>query len=176
MGRADIEKIRAASKSSTGPGWTTWYDQFAIKSVLKRVYKQVPGRSDEFDAVAAADNEALGITFDHKPVDSVDPIADLPAPVPAPVGSSQRLAAKIAQRAEQPETVVENENPEPVAIPNDPMDADTVAAELSGANEEALVVTPDGEIIPTLKRGSDLPKKKHAKSKQTDEEFKKALE
>ena len=59
MFRRDIEKVRAASKSADGPGWTTWYDQFAIKSVIKRAYKQLPS-SEEFEKIVASDNEAMG--------------------------------------------------------------------------------------------------------------------
>lgn len=59
MFRRDIERVRAASKSADGPGWTTWYDQFAIKSVIKRAYKQLPS-SEEFEKIVASDNEAMG--------------------------------------------------------------------------------------------------------------------
>ena len=100
MPRRDIEKVREASKSSKGPGWTTWYDQFAIKAVLKRIYKQVPGRSDEFESVIQADNAALGIDFD-------DP-NDIPAEkrlvdklAPAATGASQRLVGKIKAKVQE---------------------------------------------------------------------------
>lgn len=59
MPRRDIEKVRAASKAPDGPGWSTWYDQFAIKSVLKRAYKQLPS-VPEFESLMKADNEAIG--------------------------------------------------------------------------------------------------------------------
>lgn len=64
MFRRDIEKVREASKAKDGPGWTTWYDQFAIKSVIKRAYKQLPS-SPEVDKVIASDNDALGIEFNN---------------------------------------------------------------------------------------------------------------
>jgi recombination protein RecT len=60
MPRRDIEKVRAASKSSDGPGWTKWYDQFAIKAVLKRIYKQLPHTSPALDRIIEHDNEAMG--------------------------------------------------------------------------------------------------------------------
>jgi recombination protein RecT len=66
MPRRDIEKVREASKAPDGPGWSKWYDQFAIKAVLKRIYKQVPGRSDEFEKLMDTDNAAMGFVFDHK--------------------------------------------------------------------------------------------------------------
>lgn len=64
MPKRDIEKVRAASKSPNGPGWTKWPDQFAIKSVLKRAYKQLP-KMKSFEDLAERDNEALGfVGFD----------------------------------------------------------------------------------------------------------------
>jgi recombination protein RecT len=59
MPRRDIEKVRAASKAPDGPGWKNWYDQFAIKSVIKRAYKQLPS-SVELEQVIEHDNEAVG--------------------------------------------------------------------------------------------------------------------
>jgi recombination protein RecT len=59
MWRADIERVRAASKSAdTGP-WKTWFGEMAIKSVLKRINKQLP-HSDAFDEIERYDNAAMG--------------------------------------------------------------------------------------------------------------------
>lgn len=60
MPRRDIEKVRGASKAGNGPGWTTWYDQFAIKSVIKRIYKQLPNVSEDLQRLIDHDNEAMG--------------------------------------------------------------------------------------------------------------------
>lgn len=60
MSRRDIEKVRSASKAANGPGWTTWYDQFAIKGVLKRIYKQLPHTSEAMERLIEHDNEAMG--------------------------------------------------------------------------------------------------------------------
>jgi recombination protein RecT len=61
MPRRDIEKVRAASKSGDGANspWSKWYDQQAIKSVIKRGAKQLP-RTNRFDQIDRNDNEALG--------------------------------------------------------------------------------------------------------------------
>ncbi len=59
MPRRDIEAVRAASKSANNGPWVTWYDQQAIKSVIKRAYKQLP-KADAFEKIEASDNQALG--------------------------------------------------------------------------------------------------------------------
>lgn len=65
VARRDIEKIREASSAPGSPAWRDWYDQMAIKAVIKRAYKQVPS-SVEVDQVIAADNDALGFAdFDN---------------------------------------------------------------------------------------------------------------
>lgn len=59
MPRRDIEAVRGASKSKDNGPWVTWFDQQAIKSVIKRAYKQLP-KADAFEAIAERDNDALG--------------------------------------------------------------------------------------------------------------------
>lgn len=61
MPKRDIDRVRAASKSANGPGWRDWEDQFAIKSVIKRGYKQLPN-VPAFEKVVASDNVALGFS------------------------------------------------------------------------------------------------------------------
>lgn len=70
MPRRDIEKVRAASKAPDGPGWTTWYDQFAIKSAIKRCYKQLP-KIKELESAIAHDNEATGLASAGVTLDAV---------------------------------------------------------------------------------------------------------
>lgn len=55
----DIAKVRAASKAADSGPWKTWFEEMAIKSVIKRIYKQLP-HSDAFEALAQYDNEATG--------------------------------------------------------------------------------------------------------------------
>lgn len=87
MPRRDIEAVRAASKSSGKGPWATWYDQQAIKSVIKRAYKQLP-KTDALERVIANDNEAVGFAAStsleivkpattpalaHQPADPIEP-------------------------------------------------------------------------------------------------------
>lgn len=46
MTKADIDKVRASSKSKDGPAWKNWYDEMAKKSVIHRAAKRVPTSSD----------------------------------------------------------------------------------------------------------------------------------
>lgn len=62
MFRRDIEKARLSSKTpNTGP-WPEWYDQMSIKTVIHRVWKQLPA-APEVDAVINRDAQAgqLGV-------------------------------------------------------------------------------------------------------------------
>lgn len=61
MWRGDIERVRAASKTADSGPWKTWWGEMAIKSVIKRINKQLP-HSDAFDAIEQYDNEAMGYT------------------------------------------------------------------------------------------------------------------
>lgn len=62
MSRRDIEIVRTKSKAPDGPMWAedAFYDQAAIKSVIKRAYKQLPS-SIVIERAIAADNEAIGL-------------------------------------------------------------------------------------------------------------------
>lgn len=107
MTRRDIEKVREASKAKNGPGWTTWYDQFAIKAVIKRAQKQLP--SDEaLDRVIQHDNDAMGFDFDDKPAlphQQVPRIASSPA-------NPTRLASIIGMQRKQELEPVEFDEPQ----------------------------------------------------------------
>lgn len=69
MSKRDIEKVRGASKAANGPGWTNWYDQFAIKSVIKRSVKLLPSSSDRLNSVIDHDNDAMGFEFNQRGTD-----------------------------------------------------------------------------------------------------------
>lgn len=59
MWARDLDQVREASRSGDDGPWVTWPDQMAIKSVLKRVYKQLPSH-EGIDAIVASDNAAMG--------------------------------------------------------------------------------------------------------------------
>jgi recombination protein RecT len=91
MSKRDIEKVRAASKAANGPGWTTWYDQFAIKSAIKRATKLLPSSSDRLNSVIDHDNDAMGFEFNQRGVDASQAITAAPAPKQLEAKRSTRL-------------------------------------------------------------------------------------
>lgn len=63
MFRRDIEKVRDKSKAKNGLMWdekTGFYDQGAIKSVIHRVFKQLP-QAERLARALAHDNKAVGL-------------------------------------------------------------------------------------------------------------------
>lgn len=72
MPRRDIEKVREASKQSNSGPWVKWYDQQAIKSVLKRVYKQMPRGDVHLERLFQNDNER---EFEYSGTKDITPIA-----------------------------------------------------------------------------------------------------
>lgn len=110
MFRRDIENVRQASKAKDGPGWKNWYDQFAIKAVIKRAFKQLPTDSEDFDRVIQHDNDAMG--FDFSDQKQALPAAQQPR-IAAQPGQPSRLHSILSTQARpQPE-------PEPVYFGDD---------------------------------------------------------
>lgn len=101
MFRRDIEQVRNASKAKDGPGWKNWYDQFAIKAVIKRASKQLPTDSEDLARVIEHDNEAMGFDFNDKPQ------ALAQQNVPRITGEPSRLKSIIGMTGATPEPVVE---------------------------------------------------------------------
>lgn len=102
MSKRDIEKVRAASKAPNGPGWTKWYDQFAIKSAIKRAYKLLPSSSDRLDRVIEHDNDAMGFDFNQRGV-----TLEVPAHAPKQIEAEQNRSSRLS-------SIIKSNQPEPV--------------------------------------------------------------
>lgn len=100
MPRRDIEAVRAVSKSGNGVNspWVKWYDQQAIKSVIKRAYKQLP-RNDKFERAEKSDNDVIG--FAATPT-SVADIAARNAPAALGYHEADTLDFGVATHAAEP--------------------------------------------------------------------------
>lgn len=115
MTRRDIENVRNASKAKDGPGWKNWYDQFAIKAVIKRAFKQLPTDSEDFDRVIQHDNDAMGFDFSDKP----QALQGVQQPrIAAQPGQPSRLQSIIGARS-QPMPVPADDH-EPVYFGDEP--------------------------------------------------------
>lgn len=102
MTRRDIEKVRDASKAKNGPGWKNWYDQFAIKAVIKRAAKQLPTDSEALEQVIQHDNDAMGFDFGDKPA---VPQQQVPRIASTPAQPSRLASIMDIQRQAEPELV-----------------------------------------------------------------------
>lgn len=104
MPARDIEKTRAASKSGSGESspWTKWYDQMAIKAVIKRAAKILPTSSEALDRVIQNDNEATGFDFNQRGTDVAAITQAQAAPRLTDSKSSSRLSAIMGMNQKQP--------------------------------------------------------------------------
>lgn len=94
LSRRDIEAARAASKAASGP-WQTNYEEMALKSAVRRLFKWLPIsvelaqaiEQDERAELGMPQDSPLAITDDEQQVD-VPQIAAPEAPAEAKEGSS----------------------------------------------------------------------------------------
>lgn len=106
---AEIERVRAVSRAKDGGPWTTWWDEMAKKTVIRRLAKYLPSSADR-------DEDELQRTIERDD-DIYQPepeTAPEPAPAPAPAKRRTRASATIldAVAVEQPEAAPAPE-PEP---------------------------------------------------------------
>lgn len=85
----DIAAVRAIAKSDTG--WKKWPDQFAIKAVIKRAYKQLPSHP-QLEQVIQHDNLQFDLEQDNTKPEALK--------VAAKPGQPSRLQAIIHQAQE----------------------------------------------------------------------------
>lgn len=104
MNARDLAAVRAASKASNGPGWTKWEDQFCIKAVIKRAFKQMPTDSEDLERVIGHDNDAMGFEFNQQPE---------PLKVEHKPGQPSRLKAIMSQGDQKEEVLVEENRQHP---------------------------------------------------------------
>lgn len=115
MFRRDIEKVRGASKAGNGPAWAKWYDQMAIKSVIKRAHKILPSSSDRLERVIEHDNEAMDFDFNQpQPAAAVQqlPHTEPVASIAHKRGGASRLGGIIGLDSAAVTVPVHTDNPE----------------------------------------------------------------
>lgn len=119
MPRRDIEAVRKASKTPDKGPWQTWYDQQAIKSVIKRAYKQLP-KTDALERIIAADNDALGFVESQ----GVGQMA-----IPTPPQEAEHVPALSNEPSESLEMDFENKAAEILASVAEAQSAEAVAVD-----------------------------------------------
>lgn len=110
MYRRDIEKARAASKTPDKGPWDSWYDQMAIKSVVHRVYKQLPGMPEEVERVIVSD--MAGATSIAGTFDAGAPTQQSMAALPQRAGGEAPPAMNIRTEREYAPVVIAEEEDE----------------------------------------------------------------
>ena len=101
MYRRDIDKVRQASKNADRGPWVKWFDQMAIKSVIKRAAKLMPADSEALLRVIEHDNDAMGYRQGFDDIDDVPVRDDSPPPDTAPALTDERAAQQAAQVPQQ---------------------------------------------------------------------------
>lgn len=99
MDMAQINKVRNVSRSKDNGPWKTWFEEMAVKTVLRKVAKISPTSTD-LDEFLKADTEISdeAVTIEH-----------VPAPAPAVEANPRQTRAKaaIAAKPVEPETEAE---------------------------------------------------------------------
>lgn len=68
LGRDDVESIRQSSKAPDSPAWTSWYNEMAKKSAVKRLVKRLP-KTQNLAQILAADNQRTSTVGDDDVLD-----------------------------------------------------------------------------------------------------------
>jgi phage RecT family recombinase len=79
MSKAEIDKRRAVSKAKDGPMWREWWDEAAMKTVLRNLSKRLPSSSDLDELVRRDDEEeAFSTRVGHSPDLAPSEVAAVP--------------------------------------------------------------------------------------------------
>jgi recombination protein RecT len=87
MSRAQIDKVRAASRAATSGPWVDWYEEMARKTVLRKALNYAPLSHEAARAIAAAD------VMESGEADVAEVLTDLPALPPLENGDGAEEAA-----------------------------------------------------------------------------------
>ena len=112
MNKADVEKIRARSKSKDNGPWATDYDSMALKSCFKQISKWLPRSNERLANAVQIDNEN-----DFPQLVDVTPKSRFDAPANAPQGGLLAALGGQPQPVEQPAEVANVPQEQPVEQP-----------------------------------------------------------
>lgn len=140
MSRLDVDLIRARSKSADDGPWVTDYDAMALKSVMKRLCKWIPGSIEKDMAVGLMDRHEAGLPQDLGEIIDTTAVADGPAPE-QPKGALDRIVAE--EKKAEPDMAAK---PKPMAA--DVIDKSKAAAEPAQKQLKTVVEQEDGKRRP----------------------------
>jgi len=91
MSKAEIDRRRAVSKAKDGPMWREWWDEAAMKTVLRNLSKRLPSSAD-LDEMMRRDDE--DDAFEARPAmpGASPPTADAPREPQAEIVELERIA------------------------------------------------------------------------------------
>ena len=91
MSKAEIDRRRAVSKAKDGPMWREWWDEAAMKTVLRNLSKRLPSSAD-LDELMRRDDE--DDAFEARPAmpGASPPTADAPREPQAEIVELERIA------------------------------------------------------------------------------------
>lgn len=96
MNREQIEKVRSVSRSKDKGPWVDWFDQMALKTVLRRYLKRLPTSTDLMDLLDR--DETMAADFTVRAVDG----GKMGGEPEAPVSRLDALEHQIDDAAEGP--------------------------------------------------------------------------
>lgn len=126
MPRWRIERARQQSKSPNGLMWSKFYDEGAMKTVIKHASKYLP-QSTDIDAIFSRDEGMVASQAAH--------VFSLPQTASAPANAANHATAQIEQRHTIDETIPFADRDADIVYQDQPSDA----APLHGATAESPV-------------------------------------
>jgi recombination protein RecT len=142
MSVAEVNKRRAVSRAKDGPMWREWWDEAAMKTVLRNLSKRLPSSSDLDELMRRDDDE-----------EAFEGGRQVVAPAPAPA---------ITEAVDEPATVDVTPEPAPASPPSEQEPEHDAASE----PEQNLVdaqPTPDPEIERAFAEGVQACKNNQAR-------------
>jgi recombination protein RecT len=118
LSKKQVEQVRAVSRSKNAGPWSTWWDEMARKTAIRRLAKRLP-LSTDLDGVVHEDDELF--MPPEQPAAPAQPPAD---PPPADTPRRPSRLAKVAEQAPPPPEPADDDGvidmpPAPPAIDED---------------------------------------------------------